>query len=271
MNWPSIHSPNKSEEDKRLQKRMQNLTSWWISSYPDFLKNASNNYRTQQLIEKLNAFKAKIEDENSWIDDFDPICYLKRLYYIKGLSIWDVFEKVTKEWLTYSSPDSIQSLFIKTLGWELIWKDNPTRKLKDLREKWWNREKMEAHNQKLLEWNIEKFNNALNSILEKKDWINKQKFSRRKYESFTGKLSEIHNKAFYLLECYSNITFDDIVQASIDSWIWFRTIVRIINTKVKALQVMKDIDEDLTIKATTLWKRLRGEKKKKLANNSAHH
>lgn len=261
MNKPLLQSQQTSEE-KRLLLRMTELTAWWASTFDDFKKNAWNNIQRQNLIKKLEGFKTKLENDNIWLEDIDPVCYLKRLYYIKWLSTWDIHTIVNEKWLKYTYPDSIQTLFTKSFGWELIGKDNPTKKLRDLRSKWWNKEKMEAHNKGLLEGNITEFNIALNKILEKKDWIHKRVFSRREYESFTGKLSEIHNKAFYLLECYSNITFDDIVQASIDSWKWFRTIVRVINTKVKTLQVMKGIDENLTIKATTLWNRLRKAKEK---------
>jgi len=271
MNLITTSTLNKSEEEKILLKRMQDLTSWWVSSYPDFLKKAWNNIKRQELLQKLKDFKEKLEEDNTWLEDADPICYMKRLYYLKWFSIWDVFTKLNERWLIYWSPAAVQTLFTRSFGWQLIWKDNPTKKLRDLRKQWWNKEKMEAHNQNLLEWNIKKFNDSLSNILEKKDWTCKKEFSRREYESFTGRISEVHNKAFYLLECYNNITFDDIIQASIDSWIWFRTIVRVINTKVKALQVMKSIDEDLTIKATTLWMRLNRWKKKKLANNPTHN
>lgn len=258
----SLKYSNTDEERKALTKQMWEATLWWIQSYDDFIRKAWNNWKTKELLLKLKLFKENLEKENPTAWEIDPVCYLKRLYYLKWLSLDDIHEKIKGKWLYDKENHSLRYLFVKVFKWQIKDTDTPTEKLTNHRKTWPQVKKFEKHNNNLSEKNIKAFNISLEKILNQKEADADKQFKRRVFASFTGKRSEIHNKAFYLLECYSNITFEDVMKAAYESWTWFRTVTKVINTKVEVLKTLKNIDEDLTIKATTMWERIRSWKKK---------
>lgn len=266
----NIHTNSKSkltsdEKKKILVKKMISSTKAWIQSYKEFLSKSWNNIQTQKLRERLAKFKDWLEKANPKLESIDPIIYLKKLYYLREMTLEDIYEKINDLGLNYADYWSLYYLFTDVFDWELRerWDYTDAQRLRSAELP--QVDKLKACNDKLRDWNIDRFNEAIKKILESKN-RKKPDFSLEEYNNFSGKKSERHNKMFYLLECFSGITFENIIEVAETTWLGARTLSRVINMKVSVIKIEQNISEDLEIKASNISYYLAERKKKKNAN-----
>jgi len=236
---------------------------WWIKSFPQYLRSVSDNGKSQELKLKLLKYQDYLNKKNN-STDIDPIQYLMRLYYIQGLSLKSIWEKTHKAWINYEWYQGLYYLFVDVFWWELRELTDFTLAQIEAAKSSPGAKALKKHNNTISKERLEVFTKAIDDILT---WRNRNisKFSQKEYDSFTGRKWK-SKKIFYLLQCFSWITFGDIMQASENSWMWSRTIARFINTKVDVIKIEQNIQDDLEILWANISYYLRERKKKRSSN-----
>ena len=260
MNKSLLHDDQTDDEQRKvLIKYMSERTSWWTQSYNQFLKGLSNQRTSKQLKWKLEKFKIVLENE-IW-HTVDPVRYLMRLYYLKGLSSEEIIEKIKDKWLDYSSR-WLRALFSDTFKWQLqeAGEDHPLKA--ERRKTTVQVDKLKDYNETVAGDNTKNFNRRLLKIIWEDE--SKPEYSSEIFDSFTWKRSEQMNKAWYLLECFENISSDTAINIAIETNLWARALARILDEKLKIIKKNLNItDKKLTVSVTYIWKKLRERKKKK--------
>lgn len=232
------------------------LTEGWIQSYPEFIKILWSNSGKTRVKKKLDTLKDSLSrryNNRGWID---PIKYLAKLYYTDWLSAEQILTRTSKLGLEYRDKSGINSLFNKTFGWTLRDPNEWSPITKKLLQSRPQVQLIGKHNDSLRDNAIEAFNEALMWILEEKPTTSAIQFSQEEYDNITGRWAKT-NKALYLLECFHNIAFDDLRKVHEKTWISWKTITRVINTKINVTKTQLNLNEDLEVKPSTLRTRLK--------------